>query len=435
MSGFSYSGMQRMHFQIGAIVGDYEIIGVLGRGGMGKVFRVRNVLSHRVEAMKIVLPDSAANPDLADRFLREIRVHASLEHPHIAHLRTALRVENQVVMIIELVEGTSLDECLRQGRVDLRDGLRYVDQILSALEFAHSRGVIHRDIKPANIIVPPDGMVKLTDFGIARAPGDKTLTLGGVALGSSYYMSPEQVRAQPLDGRSDLYSVGVTLYEISTGKRPIDGESEYSILNAHLDDVPIPPVELRPDLPAPLNAVILRALAKNPADRFQTAGEFRDRLRTVGGWSGSSPSIQPLPGPPRDFDPVRLAEVESALAGVLGPISKHVVARAAQRCSSFEDLCRQVSEQIADARQRQSFLRAIASNAGAAAAAAATPVWDPAMLAAVKQALAVHVGPIAGVMVTRALRTSRSRAELCEKLAAEIPDEQSRKKFLRRLPS
>jgi serine/threonine protein kinase len=428
---------EAMHFQIGETVGDYEIIGFLGRGGMGKVFRVRNLLSHRIEAMKIVLPDSAADPDLADRFLREIRVHASLEHPHIAHLRTALRVENQVVMIMELVEGISLDECLRQGGVDLRDGIRYVDQVLSALDFAHSRGVIHRDIKPANIIVPPDGMVKLTDFGIARAPGDRTLTLGGVALGSIYYMSPEQVRAQPLDGRSDLYSLGITLYEIVTRRRPIDGESEYSVLNAHLAHAPVPPVELMPDLPLPLNAVILRALAKNPDDRFQTAAEFREALRAVAGWSSSTPSVQPQVSAARDFDPSHLGQVETALMGVLGPIAKHLVARAAQRSSNFDELCQKVAEQIADPAERKAFLRAVGRTATTTTttAAAVTPVWDPALLAAVKQQLAVHVGPIAGVMVTRAARTARSRAELYDQLASEISSDPDRKKFLQSLPA
>jgi len=214
-----------MTFQVGEKVGDYEIVGILGRGGMGKVFRVRNLLTNRLEAMKIVLPDTAASPEMADRFLREIRVHASLDHPHIAQLRTALRIENHVVMIIELVEGEGLDECLRQGIVDVLDGIRYVGQVLSALDYAHARGVIHRDIKPANIIVT-QGTVKLTDFGIARAPGDRSFTRSGVALGSLYYMSPEQVRTEPIDGRSDLYSVGVTLYEIATGKRPFEGASD-----------------------------------------------------------------------------------------------------------------------------------------------------------------------------------------------------------------
>ena len=319
-----------MTFQVGEKIGDYEIVGVLGRGGMGKVFRVRNLLSDRLEAMKIVLPDTAANPEIADRFLREIRVHASLEHPHIAQLRTALRVENQVVMIIELVEGEGLDECLRQGIVDVRDGIRYVGQVLSALEYAHARGVIHRDIKPANIIVTPEGTVKLTDFGIARAPGEQSFTRSGVALGSLYYMSPEQVRTEAIDGRSDLYSVGVTLYEIATRKRPFEGTSDYSILSAHISEIPVPPADLNSNLPRGLSEVILKALAKQPADRFQTAGEFRDALRRISGLSRTE-SVAPPVMAPAGIDPARLAAVESALISALGPISRHLVVRTAQK--------------------------------------------------------------------------------------------------------
>jgi serine/threonine protein kinase len=425
----SYPGSVLMHFQIGETVGDYEIIGVLGRGGMGKVFRVRNLLSQRVEAMKIVLPDIAGNADVADRFLREIRVHASLEHPHIAHLRTALRVDNQVVMIMELVEGTSLDECLASGSVSLRDGIRYVEQVLSALDYAHALGVVHRDIKPANIIVGPDGLVKLTDFGIARSPGDCNLTHGGVALGSVYYMSPEQVRAEPLDGRSDLYSLGVTLYEIATGRRPIQGDSEYDILNGHLSQTPAPPMELQAEISASLNAVILRALAKKPADRFSSANEFRDALTAATGPHASITSTH--------LDRVRLGEVEAALMTALGPIARHLVTRAARQASSIEELCRTLAEQIGDGRDRKTFLRAVGApgvSGTTTTAAIALPVWEASFLSAVKQALAMYAGPIAGVMVDRASRKARSKAELYEALAGEIGSAEDRKAFLARLP-
>jgi eukaryotic-like serine/threonine-protein kinase len=424
-------------FQVGEKIGDYEIVGVLGRGGMGKVFRVRNLLSDRLEAMKIVLPDTAANPEIADRFLREIRVHASLEHPHIAQLRTALRVENHVVMIIELVEGEGLDECLRQGTVDVRDGVRYVGQVLSALEYAHARGVIHRDIKPANIIVTPEGTVKLTDFGIARAPGEQSFTRSGVALGSLYYMSPEQVRTDPIDGRSDLYSVGVTLYEIATRKRPFEGPSDYSILSAHVSEMPVPPADLNRSLPTGLSEVILKALAKQPAGRFQTAGEFRDALRRISGLSRTE-SVAPPVTAPAGIDPARLAAVESALVAALGPIARHLVVRTAQKATGLEDLCRQLAEQIPDPTERKSFLRAAgagvstASSPVPAAAPASGQVWDPSVLETARQSLAAYVGPIAGVIVNRAAKTSRTRQELLEKLASEISSDRDRRSFLDR---
>src|SRR5579863_852925 len=219
-----------MAVQVGDKIGDYEVIGELGRGGMGKVFRVRNLISDRVEAMKIVLPDQAADSDLADRFLREIKVHASLDHPNIARLSTAFRSGDQVFMILEFVDGVGLDEKLRGTPLSPSTTIRYVDQILSALSYAHERGIVHRDLKPANILVTPAKVIKLTDFGIAQAANAKRITRTGMALGSLYYMSPEQITSGSVDARSDLYALGVTFFEMVTGRRPITGDSEYSIM-------------------------------------------------------------------------------------------------------------------------------------------------------------------------------------------------------------
>src|SRR5579862_3797551 len=210
-----------VNIDVGSIVGDYQIIAVLGAGGMGKVFKVRNTISDRIEAMKVLLPDLAGEPDLADRFLREIKVQASLEHPNIAALRTALRFENQLLMVMEYVEGVALDQRLRSGPLPVAESVHCIDQVLAALSYAHGRGVIHRDIKPANMMLTPGGTVKLMDFGIAKAATDCKLTMTGTTMGSLYYMSPEQIRGtQTLDARSDLYSLGVSLYELVTGKRP-----------------------------------------------------------------------------------------------------------------------------------------------------------------------------------------------------------------------
>ena len=298
-----------MYFQIGDKVGDYEIIGVLGEGGMGKVYKVRNAISDRVEAMKVLLPDLSSDPDLADRFLREIKVQASLEHPNIAVLRTAMRVENQLVMVMEYVEGQSLVELLGQGPIPLRIGVDYICQALAALGYAHEHGVVHRDIKPANIMVTPGGLVKLMDFGIAKVAANQKLTMTGMTLGSLYYMSPEQINgATNLDARSDLYSLGVTLYEVATGTRPFKGDSDYAIMSAHLEKRPAPPIEIDSSVPEPLNEIILKAIEKDPAERFQNAKALRVALQSV---IGELPAVQPQAG--RRVQPVEQTMPRTAI--------------------------------------------------------------------------------------------------------------------------
>jgi predicted ATPase len=210
--------------------------------------------------------------------MREIQVQASLSHSHIAALHTALRIDNQLVMIMELLEGVTLDVRMSQSPLSIQDGLRYVCQVLEALRYAHLKGVVHRDIKPSNIMITPEDSVKLMDFGIARAASRGTFTSPGMAIGSAAYMAPEQVKGAAPDPRSDLYSVGVTLYEIATGQRPFQGENDYEIMTAHVRQEPRPPRELNASLAPAVAQVILKSLAKDPAARFQTAEEFRAAL-------------------------------------------------------------------------------------------------------------------------------------------------------------
>ena len=268
-------------FAVGQHVGDYEILSVLGVGGMGKVYKVRNVISDRAEAMKILLPDLSSNQSLADRFLREIRVLAALDHPNIAALRTALNYQNQLVMIMEFVEGETLANRLARAPLSTAEAVAYADQVLSALSYAHKQNVIHRDIKPANMMLTPQGVVKLMDFGIARSSVDGSLTSTGTTLGSLNYMPPEQVRGEAADARSDIYSFGVSLYEMLTGKLPFKGDSQYSLMTAHLNQTPAEPITLRSDLPAGLNEIIMIAIAKDPASRFQSADAIRAALKSV----------------------------------------------------------------------------------------------------------------------------------------------------------
>src|SRR5512141_1871189 len=178
-----------MNLESGTTIGDYQIVGMLGAGGMGKGFKVRNVISDRVEAMEVLLPDLASDTELADRFMREIKVQASLEHPNIAALHTALRIDNQLLMLMEFVDGETLEHKLKDGPLPAPQAVEYIMQALAALDYAHTRGVIHRDIKPANMMLTPAGTIKLMDFGIAKATADRRLTMTGTTMGSLYYMS------------------------------------------------------------------------------------------------------------------------------------------------------------------------------------------------------------------------------------------------------
>jgi serine/threonine-protein kinase len=270
-----------MNFSIGDTVGGYEIVGVLGSGGMGEVYRVRNVISDRVDAMKVLLASLQRDHDFATRFVREIKVQARLVHPNIAQLYTAFEHQGNLMMILELVNGLSLLEMLQCGRVPIENAVNYASQALDALSYAHTQGVIHRDIKPGNIMVTRTGAVKLMDFGIAKAATDRSLTMTGNLIGSLYYMSPEQVRAETIDSRSDLYSVGVVLYQMATGRKPFEGDSEYKIMQAQVEHAPPPPNTIDASVPEELSRVILRALSKRRDERFQTGEEFRAALQQV----------------------------------------------------------------------------------------------------------------------------------------------------------
>jgi eukaryotic-like serine/threonine-protein kinase len=416
-----------MPIRIGDILGDYQVTGVLGRGGMGKVFRVRSLLTEREEAMKVVLPDVEENAELVDRFLREIKVHASLRHPNIAELRTALRIEDRLVMILELVEGVSLEERLREGPIDVASAAGYITQVLSALAFAHDRGVIHRDIKPANILIDAGGVVKLTDFGIARATGATHLTGVGIAVGTLPYMSPEQIRSGEVDARSDIYSLGLTFYEIVTGRRAIQADTEHGLMNAHFNVMPPDPATINPFVPPAISAAILRALAKEPGQRFQTALDFRAALTSLSPVQSSAAALAGA------VSTAELADLEARLSRALGPIARRLVADAARHYGTIAEIRRALAAQIEDPKARDHFLK---TNPGAIATATvkrpptAAVSFDPATLDRLVQALAPYLGPIAKIVVSRAARNARTAEELQNVLAAELPSAADRQRFL-----
>jgi serine/threonine protein kinase len=283
-----------MNFSIGETVGDYRVLQELGGGGMGRVFKVEHTVTHRLEAMKVLEGGRPGAQEQAARSLREIQIQASLGHPNIAEVHNAFWAGEDLVLVMELIDGRSLRSVLETQRLPLATALDYACQALSALKYAHEHGVIHRDISPANMMIGPSGVLKLTDFGLAKGPADVRISLSGAPLGSLYYMSPEQVRGAEAGVHSDLYSLGAVLYELATGKRPFDGKSAFTIMAGHIDKPPAPPIEVQPSLPPSLNSAILRSLEKDPARRFPSADEFLHALTRV---RGTGAAFKPAPAP------------------------------------------------------------------------------------------------------------------------------------------
>ena len=271
-----------MSFLIGQTVGDYAILEELGGGGFGRVYKVEHTLTRRREAMKVLAVGEANSTDQAERFLREIRLQASLNHPNIAAVLNAFWTDDHVVLISELLEGEPLKNLMERGRLPFPQALDIMSQVLAALSYAQARGVIHRDVSPANIFVTANGgPVKLIDFGLAKAAADLHVTQDG-PVGSLHYMSPEQIQGlQTLDSRTDTYSCGAILYELATGEKLFEGESGFAIMQAHVQQTPRAPRSVDPAIPPALEAIILRAVAKKPEDRFQSADSFGQAVQQV----------------------------------------------------------------------------------------------------------------------------------------------------------
>lgn len=269
-------------FQVGQSLGDYAILQELGKGGFGRVYKVEHTITGRREAMKVLAASNANAGDQAERFLREIRLQASLSHPHIAVVHTAFWVNDDLALVCELLEGESLQQILERQAPTQQQAMEIMSQVLDALSYAHARGIIHRDISPANIFVSAGGTVKIIDFGLAKAATDLRLTREGSPIGAAHYMSPEQIRgAQDIDARTDIYSCGVVLYELLTGKKPFEGDNAFDIMKAQTEQTPPSPMEANPQISTALSEIVLRALAKKPEARFQSADALLLALREV----------------------------------------------------------------------------------------------------------------------------------------------------------
>src|SRR3954468_8508150 len=262
--------------------GRYELGDVLGYGGMAEVHRGRDVRLGRDVAVKMLRSDLARDPTFQSRFRREAQSAASLNHPAIvAVYDTGEDVQDGVIspyIVMEYVEGRTLRQVLEaEGRLLPQRALEITALICTALDQAHRAGIVHRDVKPGNVMLTPGGDVKVMDFGIARAVTSTaaTMTQTAAVIGTAHYLSPEQARGEHVDARSDVYSTGCLLYELLTGGPPFSGDSAVAVAYQHVREDPVPPSHVEPDVPPAVDAIVLKTLAKNPANRYQTAGELR----------------------------------------------------------------------------------------------------------------------------------------------------------------
>ena len=270
-------------------VSHYRIEEEIGRGGMGVVYRAVDTRLGRTVAVKMLASEATTDPDRRARFIQEARSASVLNHPHIVTIYDVGEQDGATFIAMELVDGTPLDKMMRAGPLPVSTALQYAVQIVSALGVAHEAGIVHRDIKPANIVITRDGRAKVLDFGLAKlmepAPTDATMTgVGtrpGIILGTAAYMSPEQAQGHPVDSRSDLFSFGAVLYEMLTGRRPFAGDSEIGLITAILRDQPPPLKAARADVPAALQSIVERCLAKDPGARFPGAPSLKAALEEV----------------------------------------------------------------------------------------------------------------------------------------------------------
>jgi serine/threonine-protein kinase len=286
---------------VGTTIGKYRIVEKLGRGGMGTVYKAVDETLDREVAVKVLNSD-VDDSTLMARFRAEAKTVARLNHPQIATIYEIYRSDTDLLMVMELVRGETLDKLsARVGPLPIEQAATLIVQVLGALGHAHKSGIVHRDLKPANLMITESGTVKVMDFGIARVLGAEHLTMDGMLMGTPAYMAPEQVMGQDVDARTDLYSVGVVFYRLLTGCLPFQADTPIAIVRKQLADPPTPAHTYRPDLPEWCETILSRALAKEPAERFQSADEFRSALVSAIGHSNMSMGVFGSEYLPRTF--------------------------------------------------------------------------------------------------------------------------------------
>lgn len=267
----------------GSTLGHYLIVSKIGEGGMGEVYKAHDTTLDRTVALKVLSPHLFRNQEFLQRFRVEAQAQARLNGPNIVTLHSMFEVSGSLVLVMEYVEGQTLAQRIHNsGRLAVGTSVWVFEQALIGVERAHRMGIVHRDLKPSNIFITSGHEIKLMDFGVAKILDNKELTQTGSMIGTLMYISPEQISGKDSDFRSDIYTLGVTLYEAVVGQLPFDKKTDYEYMDAHLHTPPPRPTSIQPDIPRELEAVILKAIEKNPENRFQNALEFRSALIKVG---------------------------------------------------------------------------------------------------------------------------------------------------------
>lgn len=435
-------------------IGRYVIESTIGKGAMGVIYRAHDPLIDRPVALKLVntdLLEGKGRADFVERFQREAQAAARCAHGNIVAIYDYALHGDDPYIAMEFVAGRSLAQVIEGGgRLPIDVSAAIARQMLDALACAHGQGIVHRDIKPANVLLTPDGRVKVTDFGISRV-GGSSLTQTGAMIGTPNYMSPEQGRGEEVDARSDLFSTAAVFYELLTGERPFPGRNFHEITYQLLYGEAVPLAKHLPEAPAALSAFMSRALARDPAQRFETADAMSTALANA--LRGAIPAVSPgnaatVIGPsPASVVGPHLQEIERKLATYVGPIASYLVRSASGRTTSVEELCRTLSTSIEKAEQREAFLRdalkASRSTAGAGTSGlVASTLIAPqpsAATASIAQAdidralaeLVRQIGPIAPLLMRRERAAAQSAEDLWQRLAKHIDKPADREAFLR----
>ena len=332
--------------------GRYRIQRIIGLGGMAVVFEAEDLLMHRTVAVKMLKEGVGDDATSVKRFINESKAVSMLSHPNIVSIYDVSVREDLKYIVMEHIRGITLKNYMsRKGKLPVREAVSFTEQILRALDHAHSKGIIHRDIKPQNIMLLKNGMIKVADFGIAKLPSAETVTVTDKAIGTVYYISPEQASGKPIDPRSDLYSVGVMLYEMVTGTLPFSADSPVSVALMQIHNTPRPPRALCPELPLGLQQIILRAMEKDPDRRYQSA---REMLRHIVALKNNPDTIFNLSGAQKEEEeedpmPMRKRKEKATMLPIItGVLTAFLLVGAV---TGFYIMSRVIKAQKADAAQ------------------------------------------------------------------------------------